>query len=157
MKKTTNLISAFGLLIIILLVAISACKKDTSPKNVGIVGKWQQAQFKGTNNYEFRSDQTFKYYTLAIDSVTKKVLGYRTKIEGKYSILQNDSLRLYAMVAYSTLGGNFTTEDKLQKINSADNSGYRFSINDKTNQLSLFFKCPDLADCVPSPMVYIKQ
>lgn len=156
MKKTINLISTVGLLTIVLLTVVSACKKDTAPQNVNIVGKWAQSQFKAANNYEFKSDLTFKYYTLATDSVTKKVLGYGSKTEGKYSII-NDSLKLYAMVSYSTPDGSFTTEDKLQKINGADKSGFRFSFNDKKDQLSLFFKCPLNADCVPSPVVYNKQ
>jgi hypothetical protein len=156
MKKRINLIAVFGFLAVVLLMTVSACKKDASPGNTDIVGKWAQSQFQGTLGYEFKSDHTFKYYILATDSVTKKTLGYRSKTEGKYSI-KNDSLKLFAMVTYATPGGSFTTEDKLQKINAADKTDYRFSFNDKKDRLSVFFKCPFNADCVPSPIVYNKQ
>ena len=157
MKTTLTLTRIFfSFLAAILVFAFSACKKDASSGTVDITGKWAKIQFQGIEQYEFKNNNTFEYNTLATDSVTKKILGYRFRTIGKYRI-KKDSLIMLDLVNYSNSKNSFGPATELVPAGSSKTGGYTISLNAQKNKLSLYFTCPFNADCVPSPIIFNKQ
>ena len=157
MKTTLTLIRIFFcVLAAVLVFTFSACKKDASSGTIDITGKWAKTEFQGINQYEFKNDNTVEYNIIATDSVTKKIIGYRFRTIGKYSV-KKDSLIMFDLVNYSNSKNSFGPATELVPINGSKTVGYSISLNAQKNKLSLYFTCPFNADCVPSPIIFIKQ
>ncbi|QEC76111.1 lipocalin family protein [Mucilaginibacter ginsenosidivorax] len=155
MKTKLTLIKTLGLLAVVLAFTFSACKKDAGG-NIDITGKWAILQFQGIQQYEFKNGNQFQYDIIATDSVTKKIIGYRFRVTGKYSI-KNDSLMMFDQVNYSNSKNSYGPVTELIPVSASKTVAYGLSVNSKKNKLSLYFTCPPNADCVPSPMVFSKQ
>ncbi|WP_295716657.1 hypothetical protein [Mucilaginibacter sp.] len=113
MKTTLTLTRIFfSFLATILVFAFSACKKDVSSGTVDITGKWAKTGFQGIDQYEFKNDYTVEYNALATDSVTKKIIGYRFRTKGKYSI-KKDSLIMFDLANYSNSKHTFGPASEL--------------------------------------------
>ncbi|HTE01121.1 MAG TPA: hypothetical protein VK668_17645 [Mucilaginibacter sp.] len=156
MRKIFIPASVFSLLAVVLVLTFSACKKDAAGGNVNITGEWAKAQFQGLEKYAFKSDGTVEYNIMATDSVTKRVIGYRYKSVGKYSV-NNAELTMYDLKTFSNINNNFGPVAELVPVDGQKTITYTISVNSQKNKLSLFFTCPANADCVPSPMIYYKQ
>jgi len=155
MKTKLSLIKMFSLLAVVLAFTFSACKKDASG-TIDITGKWAQLQFQGIQQYEFKTGNQFQFDVIATDSVTKKVIGYRFRIIGKYRV-KNDSLTMFDLASYSNSKNSFGPATELAPIDGSKTIGYTISLNARRNKLLLYFTCPFNASCVPSPMVFDKQ
>ncbi len=156
MKKLPAPIQTLSLFAAVLLLAVSACKKDSNKMAIDITGKWTLTQFQGIQQYEFKSDQTVEFNIIATDSVTKQVIGYRYKSTGSYTI-KNDSLIMFNLKSYTNSKSTYGPATELVPTNGLKTSSYKVSLNNQKNRLSLYFTCPPNADCVPSPMVFNKQ
>jgi hypothetical protein len=155
MKTKLTLIKIFSLLTAVLAFTFSACKKDAGgPLN--ITGKWAIQQFQGIQQYEFKNGNQFQYDIIATDSVTKKIIGYRFRSTGKYSI-KNDSLIMFDQVNYSNSKNSYGPVTELTPVDGPKTVAYGLSLNGQKNKLSLYFTCPFNASCVASPMVFNKQ
>ena len=142
-----------SIIIIILITAFSACKKDSATK-VNIVGKWSKSANADLQQYEFRSNSTYQSAGFTIDPLTSKVLGYRYKSTGKYR-LNGQELTLYNNITYSNPDG-YGPETDLVKTNPYKAEiHYRAEVS--SGKLSLFFSCGPTENCIPSPIVYSKQ
>lgn len=158
MKNFFSLTFVGGLLAITLFFIFSGCKKDSSNER-DITGKWalKYPNSRSINLYEFKSNHTFEYSMVTIDSVTKNIIGIASKTVGKYQV-KNQQLNFYDKVVYLNQSNQFGSAAELVVNNNSDRTGnYTIAKDDKNNTLSLFFTCPPNADCVPSPMVYYKQ
>jgi hypothetical protein len=158
MKKKINLTFVGGLFAITLFFIFSGCKKDSS-NELDITGKWvlKYPHSQSVTLYEFKSNHTFEYSMVTIDSVTKEVIGIASKTVGKYQV-KNQQLNFYDRVVYQNKSNQFGSAAELVVNNNSDRTGnYTIAKDDKNNTLSMFFTCPLNADCVPSPMVYYKQ
>jgi hypothetical protein len=93
---------------------------------------------------------------MATDSVTKKVIGYRYKSIGKYSV-ENSELTMYDLANFSNSKNSFGPVEELIPIDGSKTLTYTISLNSWKNKLSLYFTCPLNADCIPSPIIYFKQ
>jgi hypothetical protein len=78
MKNIYKLGINISTLIVILITAFSACKKDGS-LHVSIIGKWSKSASGNLQQYEFRDDLTYQSTALATDPATSKIFGYRYK------------------------------------------------------------------------------
>ncbi len=155
MKTKLTLIKILSLLLAVLAFTFSACKKDASG-TIDVTGKWAILQFQGIQQYEFKNGNQFQYDIIATDSVTKKIIGYRFRVTGKYSV-RNDSLVMFDQVNYSNSKNNYGPVTELIPVDGSKTAAYGLSLNGQKNKLSLYFTCPFNADCVPSPMIFVKQ
>jgi hypothetical protein len=155
MKKTLTPVWAFGFLTAILLLTFSACKKDAAAGRIDITGKWTKTEFQGVTQYEFKSDHTVEFTVMATDSVTKKLIGYRYKSIGKFSV-EGSELKMYDLTNFSNSKNSFGPAEELVPIDGPKTAIYTISLNSDKNKLSLYFTCPPNANCVPSPIVYFK-
>jgi hypothetical protein len=140
-------------LIVILITAFSACKKD-SALNISIIGKWSKLANGNLQQYEFRRDSTYQSTLFATNPVTSKVLGYRYKSTGKYR-LKGEELTFYNITHYSN-PNSYGPETDLVKTNGPETETY-YKAEVSNGKLSLFFICGPAASCIPSPIVYSKQ
>jgi len=155
MKTKLSLIKIFSLLAAVLAFTFSACEKDASG-NMDITGKWAQLQFQGIQQYEFKNGNQVQFDVIATDSVTKKIIGYRFRSTGKYSV-KNDSLVMFDQVNYSNSKNSYGPVTELIPVDGSKTAAYGLSLNGPKNKLLLYFICPFNASCLPSPMVFDKQ
>jgi hypothetical protein len=157
MKRKLNLILVFGLLTVILLLAIAASKKEFSGEP-NIVGKWvtRVENSKLVYQYEFKSDHTFEYSLVSADYATRKVTGISAKTVGKYQV-KDTQLDLFDLVNYANKDQRPGPVAELVIIEGTKTINNTITLDDKKNTLSVFFKCPPNADCFPSPAIYYKQ
>ena len=142
-------------LIVILITAFSACKKD-STLYVSIIGQWSKSANGDLQQYEFRRDLTYQMTAFATDPATSKVLGYRYKSTGKYR-LKGEELTFYNITHYSNPNSfSYGPETDLVKTNGSETETY-YKAEVSTGKLSLFFSCGPTESCIPSPIVYSKQ
>jgi len=156
MKKTLTLARTYGFLTALLLLILFACKKDGANGGTDLIGKWAKVEFQGIQQYEFKSDHTVEFTIMATDSVTKKVLGYRYKSVGRYSV-ENSELKMYDLANFSNSRNTFGPVEELIPIDGPKTLTYTISLNSGNNKLSLYFTCPPNVDCAPSPIIYFKQ
>jgi len=156
MKKTLTSVRIFSLLVAVLVLTFYACKKDAASGSIDITGKWVKTEFQGLEQYEFKSDHTVEYDVIATDSITKKVIGYRYKSVGKYSV-KNSELTMYDLANFSNSKNSFGPAVELVPTDSTKTLAYTISLNNQKNKLSFYFTCPLDADCAPSPIIYYKQ
>jgi hypothetical protein len=142
-------------LIVILITAFSACKKD-STLYVSIIGKWSKSASGDLQQYEFRRDLTYQMTAFTTDPATSKILGYRYKSIGKYR-LKGEELTLYNITRYSNSNSfSYGPETDLVKTNGPETDTY-YKAEVSNGNLSLFFSCGPAESCIPSPIVYSKQ
>jgi hypothetical protein len=159
MKKALTLNRTFSLLAAVLILTFSTCKKDTSNRSINIVGKWSNNVFGSRDviaQYEFKSDNSFEFYTYKIDTIGKNIIGYGYKSTGNYKI-EKSTLTMYNMVNFSNPSGNFVPVAQLVQGGGSSTATDTFTLNSQKNQLSFYFTCPPGADCIPSPIIYYKQ
>ncbi|MDB5286327.1 MAG: hypothetical protein JWR05_1276 [Mucilaginibacter sp.] len=140
-------------LIVILVTAFSACKKDNT-SHVNIVGKWSKSESGYLWQYEFRGDLTYQSTAFATDPATSKVLGYRHKSTGQYR-LKGEELTLYNITNYSN-PNSYGPETSLIETNGPETETY-YKAEVSNGKLSLFFTCGPFENCIASPIVYSKQ
>jgi hypothetical protein len=126
-------------LIVILITAFSACKKDTT-SHVSIIGKWSKSANGNLQQYEFRRDSTYQSTLFATDPTTSKILGYRYKSIGKYR-LKGEELTFYNITHYSNSNSfSYGPETDLVKTNGPETDTY-YKAEVSNGNLSLFFSC----------------
>ena len=161
MKKTINLISAAGLLIMVLLISVSACKKESS-KGLNITGKWASPITNSqTSQFEFKSDHTFESSVMGIDSITKRSTGIMSKSVGKYE-LKNSRLILSDIVSYTNKNNQVGPNTELVEVKGAisNTSNYSITLNSEGSVLSLLYICEVngmIADCTPSKEIFYQK
>lgn len=141
MKRSLNLIPAFGLLAGILFLAFSACKKDSSGRG-DLTGRWLAAIPKSEQMslYEFKADHTYEHTQTGTDSVTKKNLGIIAKEVGKYQ-LKDKQLNLYDMVSYVNKDQKYGPVTDLVVSTGLKSIDYTVLLNAEGNKLSLSRIC----------------
>lgn len=155
MKNIYKLRIKISTLIVILITAFSACKKD-STLYVSIIGKWSKSASDNLQQYQFRDDLTYQSTTFATDPATSKILGYSYKSTGKYR-LKGEELMLYNITYYSNPNNfSYGSESDLVKTNGPETETY-YKAEVSNGNLSLFFSCGPAESCIPSPIVYRKQ
>jgi hypothetical protein len=163
MKKAHTLNLVFTILVALLVLTFSTCKKDTAAGSTSIIGKWANNAFGNTvwanpeviQHYEFKSNDSVEFYDYKIDTITKKILGYGFRSTGKYKVV-NSVLTMYNLINFSNTTGEFVPLAQLVQEGSSGTENYTFTLNSQNNQLSLYFTCPANADCAPSPAVYYR-
>ena len=160
MKRSLNLISAFGLLSGILFLAFSACKKDSSGRG-DLTGKWLAAIPKSEQMslYEFKADHTYEHTQTGTDSVTKKNLGIIAKEVGKYQ-LKDKQLKLYDIVSYVNKDQKYGPVTDLIVSAGLKSIDYTVLLNAEGNKFSLTYICGPNELCATvyiPPFYYYKQ
>jgi len=158
MKKERTLSWIFSLLAVLAVLTFSTCKKDAAG-SAAIIGRWSNSPAGSRDiveQYEFKSNDSVIFYTYKIDTLTHAILGYGYRSMGNYKI-EKSTLTMYNLASFSNSEGNFVPLNQLVQTGGSTTETYTFALNSQKNQLSFYFTCPANADCLPSPLVYIKQ
>lgn len=152
-------------LVVLLMICISACKKDGQSGNQAsrkLVGTWittrpgnANAQLK--QEYTFNTNGTSQFKAYYVDIKTGDILGYSNKSTANYKISDLNTLEFTDVVSYipGQNKGNYVAENELVKnIPYFTTQNFKYSlVNRLPNQLDLTFICPPNANCTP-PQVY---
>lgn len=163
MKISKLVLLSFAFSAFILLISFSACKKtDVGPS---IFGTWSYDSRSGNYiyrmSYKFSGDSTLIYTTTVLDT-TKKQLGYRYKMIGRYR-LNGSALSIFQSSASSLQNAPanviYTDEQNLTPlvvIAAEQKLTVNFSA-DKSSFMLIYPPCGPNESCLGSTGPYIKQ
>ncbi|HEX8376174.1 MAG TPA: hypothetical protein VF602_00040 [Pedobacter sp.] len=147
--KLKTLITGFTLLL-----SFYACKKDHSVTNE-IYGEWyEERQWDDSlifrQAYNFRKNGGIVITNSLISSATAKQKGLISRIQGSFSF-SGDSL-VISNIGYYTSGGEGPKRfEELIYIAQNSRTAYKPVYSQDKSILTLFFNCPDFANCIPFP------
>lgn len=158
MKRKLTQNGMVCLLVLVAVLVLSTCKKD-GIGTLNITGTWYTLPYNSktiVNQYQFKSDSTFEFTTYKIDSISKKTIGYESKLTGNYNLNKN-TLNFTGLQYFVNPTYAFGPASLLTPIDGPVTETYTIALNYPKNQLWFYFICPINADCVPSPIIYHKR
>jgi hypothetical protein len=139
--------------ILVTVLFYASCKKDGG--QTPLTGAWVKNYLQGKTQYVFNTDGSFEIDDFATDSVTQKVLGYRSKSLGNYT-LKGANLAITINRYFYFPNNSYGPASQIVLMQTASVQNYTVAFNTQQTILYLYFTCPPNADCVPSPLIYYK-
>lgn len=139
--------------IIILAIALSACKKDPSA-SVAISGKWfQEWSYDDSLVYrevfDFKDDRMLER-TTSLSTQKNQLKGYTSREIGRYSF-KGDSLIIKNSKYFSSYPDRLKKLEELQYLYTNKHASYQVVYSANKDTLTLRRGCNDGSDCFPNP------
>lgn len=143
--------------IMLLTIFSTACKKDKS-KNIDkrLNGTWVSTKpniflTNVISEYRFSDNGTVENITYMIDTGTGTILGYASRLTGRYRVVGHGRLQFYDFTNYynDPSKGRYSPLDQLIASPTVNTSHYySYQLSPVPTMLSLGIECPPNASCV---------
>lgn len=153
-------------LLLIAIIIITACSKDSAPAGPEIFGTWGRSaavnphevqddyvgNYLSVTRFIFKNDNTFENFSFVMDEDSLEIIGYWNRMQGTFSQQGNRLLLVYDLYnAEPVVGSDFPYMDKEELVLAAEGLEWEFNYSILENNSILKFDfdpCGPLENCI---------